>query len=131
MQTLMINRKWAFTVGLVFALPALVFISASILKEGFGWSFLYDTVEPTFQKAGLNEKLGWNINLLFIAGPGIAFLLNFFSVVMIDLHNERKQWFVYLRIRKNWLNISIILLSILILGTLFIYLVGENLDTAF
>ena len=114
-----------FFIGLLLSLPAAWFILINILNE-LGYSQLFDRSWPTLQDWGVQEPIGWNINLLIVFGPLFALALNALSILQIRIDFSKEKIDCQLSVLKNWLNISVILLSggaLLILGT---YLLLEN-----
>ena len=125
MVPLIIKPRLALAAGIL-TLPTLYFISIAILKYNFGQSYLFDRATPMLEHLGIKEKLGWNINLLILFGPVLAFMLNVLSVLKIQFRFRKEQLDCSMSIRKNWWNLAIIILSTLILVVLFAYLIGEN-----
>ena len=121
-----INRKWLTVIGIVFILPTAYFIFISILKYGLGIPGLYDLSQPVLENLGINESLGLNINLLIITGPVIALLLNLFAILKLDWYNENETVSISISIQKKWWNVAVIVLSAILVLTLFIYALGEN-----
>lgn len=62
--------------------------------------------------------------LLLMGGPLLAVLLNLFSI--LHVHYEKKSNEVIFSLKVKWLNIMVLLVCVLIVGTLFLYLVVEN-----
>ena len=121
-----INRKWLTVIGIVFILPTAYFIFISILKYGLGIPGLFNLSQPVLENLGINESLGLNINLLIITGPVIALLLNLFAILKLDWYNENETVSISISIQKKWWNVAVIVLSAILVLTLFIYALGEN-----
>jgi hypothetical protein len=84
-----INRnKGIFILATLFVLPAAYCIGGSILKFEPGLPWFYNMAEPLFIKMGLNEKLGFNINLLVLFGPIVALGLSLYSLVKMKTANQ-------------------------------------------
>ena len=120
METSTRRYHWFTAITLLLILPAAYFIAANILNE-FGISVFYKTIDPFIPR-----QIGWNINLLILFGPLLALLISLFQVLGIHWHFTKEHFDIHITIQRKWLPISVALFSGLILGTLFIYLVGEN-----
>jgi uncharacterized integral membrane protein len=116
---------WLNAVSVLLVLPATYFVLISILKYGLGIDGPFDAAQPMLESLGIQDSLGWNINLLILFGPLLALL---FSVLQV-LHFTAEKFDFRVSILKRWLPLSITGLSVLVLGVLFIYLVGENCNT--
>jgi hypothetical protein len=127
METISFRNKWLNVTAMFLLFPAVYFISISVLKYSLGVPGPYDASEPTLEWLGMNESFGWNINLVFALGPVLAFLLAALQVVHIKwiLSKEEFKW--YMTIRKKSVPLFIMFLSVLVLGTLFVYIIAENL----
>jgi hypothetical protein len=116
------------TAGLLLAIPAAVFISVSILKYGFGINAPFDRVEFIFEKGGIREPIGWNINLLIVAGPLAAFLLSIFQVLKVEFHLNNEKFQLNFTFLKKWFPLCVAFFSSGLLLILFIYFIGENFN---
>ena len=125
MKKLFLNQSWAFTIGLVLVIPALYFVVSNILNYAFGIPILWRAIEPIFEKQG-NESLGWSINLLIAIGPVIAFLLNIFRVMRISFSHDDKGVDIKFHFKRLYWSWLIVAASLFTLGTMFLYLLGEN-----
>lgn len=126
MQKSITYRKILSILTLLIMLPAILFITTSVLKYGLGINGPYDTLSPSLEKMGITESLGWNINLLILSGPLLAIIISLIQVLRIEhfFSNEELQFRVV--IKKKRLPIIILLLGTLSMATLFLYLTGEN-----
>lgn len=122
---LLLNRRRAIVLGILFALPTAYFILINLLDE-YGYSYLSDSAQPLLTQLGIKEALGFNINLLILFGPIVALIINLFSVLKIDWYNQKDTFSVKLSIQKHWWNMVLVFFSALLLAILFIYVVGEN-----
>ncbi len=123
---MIINRKLAVAVGIFLAFPATYFILISLLKYSFGLPYLFDTSQSLLETLGIKKSLGWNINLLILFGPLIALTLNLIAVLKIESYNERKIFSIKVSIEKYWWNMMLVVISGILLSTLFFYAIGEN-----
>ena len=96
------------------------------MKYQFHHPSLYDAVSPFLETAGIYESFGWNINLLILFGPLIAFLLTVFQVLKINREFSKEQFAFHFTFRKKWFPLGVTLLSGGLLLTMFFYMVGEN-----
>lgn len=127
METTYRRYAWLNVISLLLALPTSYFILISILKYTLNVPGPYDNAIPLLERMGIKESIGWNINLLILFGPLFAFLITIFQVLKINWQFSKEQFDFHIAIRKKWFPLFISLFSGLILLTLFIYLVGENL----
>ena len=108
------------------ALPTAYFICISILKYEMGVDAPFDSIAPFLERMGIKETLGWNINLLILFGPFVAFVLTIFQVVKIDWQFTKEQFLFHLTVKKRWFPLLVIALALSLLAFLGIYMIGEN-----
>jgi hypothetical protein len=125
MKTTTFKNNWLTAAGFLLVIPTAYFISAGVLSE-FGINGPINTIQSTAEKWGIKEGLGWNINLLILFGPALAFLLTIFQVLKIEWHITKEEFLVNLAIQKRWFPLLVVVLSIGLLGLLFLYAIGEN-----
>ncbi|MBD0365492.1 MAG: hypothetical protein ICV53_05240 [Flavisolibacter sp.] len=126
MRTIQVKATVAFWIGLLLSLPTFYFILISVLKYVFNVPLLFDAIEPSMERWGAKEPPGFNINALILFGPLLAFLLNVTAVLRFQIHNSAHNWRMEWFVEKRWGNWLIIILSSLLLLTLFVYALGEN-----
>lgn len=112
--------------ALILVLPTFYFICISVLKYNLGIDAPFDAAAPVLERLGIKESIGWNINLLIIFGPLIALAISLMQILGIEWNFTREQFNFRLAVQKRWLPLSIVMVSSLVLATLFIYLLGEN-----
>lgn len=112
--------------SLAFGLPTAYFLGASGLKFEMNIDAPYDTIAPFLQRTGISESLGWNINLLILTGPIVAFALSLFQVLRIKFQFTQNHFLFQFILRKRWLPLIVAAFSASLLGILFIYLAREN-----
>ena len=112
--------------SLLLALPTAFFIYISVLKYEMGVDAPFDSMAPVLEKMGIKETLGWNINLLILFGPFVAFLLTIFQVVRIDWRFTKEQFLFHFAVKKRWFPLLVIAFSMSLLAFLAIYMIGEN-----
>ena len=125
MQTITSRRYWLSFAALLLVLPSAWFFCINLLNEA-GISGPYNLSQPFFEGLGIKESLGWNINLLILLGPVIALLLSLFQVLVVEWHFTKEQLRLNIILRKKWLPIIVAGLSLLLLATMFLYMLGEN-----
>ena len=112
--------------SLFLALPTAYFLSISVLKYEMGIDAPFDAIAPFLERMGIKETLGWNINLLILLGPLVAFALSIFQVLKIKFQFTRNHFLFQFILKKRWLPLLVAAFSVSLLAILFIYLVGEN-----
>lgn len=108
-------------------IPTAYFLGISVLKFEMGIDAPYDTMAPFLERTGISETLGWNINLLILLGPVVAFALSIFQVLRIKFQFTQNHFLFQFILKKRWLPLLVAAFSASLLGILFIYLAGENL----
>jgi hypothetical protein len=103
-----------------------VFILSSVLKYEFGLPALYDAAQPVLASLGLNQSLGWNINLMIVFGPLLALLLNVIGVVSLSYGANNDDVRFQIVLKKATANWMIIILGGLCMAALFTYLLMET-----
>ena len=120
-------KKNAITLlSFLLALPTAYFICISILKYEMGVDAPFDSIAPFLERMGIKETLGWNINLLILFGPFVAFVLTIFQVVKIDWQFTKEQFLFHLTVKKRWFPLLVIAFALSLLAFLGIYMIGEN-----
>ena len=112
--------------SLLLALPAAYIIGISLLKYGLGINGPFDAAAPILENWGIKETMGWNINLLILFGPMVAFLLSIFQVLKVKFQFTQNHFLFQFILKKRWLPLLVAAFSISLLAVLFIYMVGEN-----
>ena len=113
-------------IGVLLSIPAIYFIFIAVMKYAFGWNYLFDAAAPVLERLGIKESLGWNINLLILFGPLLAFILNALSVISINFEFTKDRIDCRFSLVKSWQNLVVIIFSGGALMILFAYLLGEN-----
>ena len=113
-------------ISLVMAFPTAYFIAIAILKYELGVDAPFDAIAPFLERWGIKEALGWNINLLILFGPLVAFLLTIFQLLRIRLQFTQNHFLFQIMVRKTWLPMLVAGFALSLLAILFVYLVGEN-----
>ncbi len=126
MGTTIRRQTWLNILSLLLVLPSAWFICINMLNE-IGISGLYNASQPVLESMGLKENFGWNINMLILFGPLVAFVLTIFQVLKFNWQFTKEQFEFHFTIRKKWFPLIVAVLSGGLLLTLFVYLLGENL----
>ena len=126
METNIRRHTWLNLLSLLLALPTAYFITISVLKYGLNIDGPFDNATPFLERMGIKENPGWNINLLILFGPLIAFLLTIFQTLRINWQFSKQEFEFHFTIRKKWFPLVVAVLSGGLLVTLFIYFLGEN-----
>ncbi len=115
------RTTWWNGLALALVLPTTIFLIVNILKFEFGVHQPYDSIASMLEPLGLQQDLGFNINLLLIFGPPLALAIALFQVIHIDAHFSREQYQFAITVRKKWLSLFIIFLSGIVISILFLY----------
>lgn len=113
-------------ISLLLALPTAYFIAIALLKYELGVNGPFDAIAPLLESWGVKEALGWNINLLILFGPLLAFFLTIFQLLGIRTHFTQNHFLFQITVRKRWLPLLVAGFSISLLAILFAYLLEEN-----
>lgn len=120
------KQNWITILSLLPALPTACFICIAILKYEMGVDAPFDSIAPFLERMGIKEALGWNINLLILFGPLVAFLLTVFQVVKINWQFTREQFLFHVAVKKRWFPLLVIAFCLSLLAFLAFYMIGEN-----
>ena len=127
MNTTTFKNNGLTAVALLLVLPTAYFILISVLKYILGVHAPYDAIEPSLENWGIRESvIGWNINLLILFGPLMAFLLTIFQVLKIDWKVTDEELLFHFSVQKRWFPLLVALFSAGVMGILFLYALGEN-----
>jgi hypothetical protein len=113
-------------ISLLLALPTAYFIVIAVLKYELGVDGPFDSIAPLLESWGVKESLGWNINLLILFGPLLAFFLTIFQLLGLRMQFTQNHFLFQITVRKRWLPLLVAGFSISLLAVLFTYLFGEN-----
>ncbi len=113
-------------ISLLLALPTAYFIVISVLKYELGVDAPFDAIAPLIERWGIRETLGWNVNLLILFGPLLAFFFTIFQLVAVRMQFTQNLFLFQITVKKRWLPLLVAGFSLSLLAFLFIYLFGEN-----
>ena len=106
-------------VGTVLLLPTLLLVSASILKYQLGVAFVYDTFESLIRAV--------DSPVVILGGLLGATLLNLWPTVRLSLKRDSDAVVGTVTVRRRGWNLAAVATSVVLLGMILTYLVGENL----
>jgi len=128
MQTIQKKRNNGLNaLALTLVLPTLYFMIISVLKFELNVNGPYDAITPFLESTGIKESFGWNINLLILLGPVFAAFIAAWQTIHMAWQFSREQFQFQFTIRKKSFALFILFLSGLVLASLLIYLVLENI----
>lgn len=117
--------RQAVLIGAVLALPGLMFVVSNILKYNLGSGTLYDGSFGTIFALGFGE-LNAAVNAVVILGPVTALALIMWSSVDLGFHRDGEVVNATFSIRVNKLALLVAVVSVVVLGAMFTYLLFEN-----
>lgn len=128
MTTTSMRHRLQVASATLLVIPALLVITASILKYGLGMGGLFDSIAPTMEKWGIKDPPGFNITSIVAFGPVIALLIAVFAIVKLKLmHSKEKDVFV-IEVKNSFVFRILTILAGLVLTVLSVYLVLENIN---
>ena len=128
MTTTSMKHRLQVASAILLVIPALLVITASVLKYGLGIGGLFDSIAPTMEKWGIKDPPGLNITSAIAFGPVIALLIVVFAIVKFQfMHSKEKDVFV-IEVKNSFVFRVLTVLSGLVLATLCVYLVLENIN---
>jgi len=121
------KNKVFFVVGIFLSIPAIYFVTASIMKFQLGYSFLFNSIDDLLNLTNGQQNFNAITPFLFGGGLLLSFLLNAFS--QLELVNKKGfPAFRIARLKINAYNLSVVILTGFIGMLLISYLVIENLS---
>lgn len=126
-----INFGWfksrtAFVVGILMILPALYFITASILKYNFGFAFLFEPLEIFFTSHQMLKIFNLISPAIFLFGLLGAFVINFLTMFSIKFWKEKNVLQSEISFIPRTLNLTVSIISFSSLMIMLAYVVTEN-----
>ncbi len=109
-------------VGAVLVAPTALFVTASILKYQLGVPFLYDSL------GGAIEVM--DSPFVILGGLLAALALNLWPVLRVSVKREPDAFVGTVTVRPQVWNVAVLGLSTVLLATIMVYLVMENLHHA-
>src|SRR5687768_8805267 len=122
MQTINYRERLLNIISLMLLFPAFFFLVICVLKYMLEINGPYDAAEPTLAWLGLDQGFGFNINLVILLGPVAAILFAAWQTVRIHWQNSKLRFGIQLTFIKRKMPLLIMFISMLVLGTLSVYL---------
>lgn len=123
-------RKMA-GLGFLLILPALLFVTAAVLKYGLGWGYLFDALGVFYSDP--SRRLLFNLisPILFLGGLFLAMLLNAYPVLHFGMHREEGRIAGTFALQLRLWNLAILLIGFALLAILISYALTENFLESF
>lgn len=126
MKTTTFKNNWLTAAALLLSLPTAYFILISVLKYWLGVSGPFDTAQPALERWGIKDAPGWNINLLILFGPVLAFLLTLFQILKIEWRFTEEEFLLNFTVHKRWFPLLVTAFSVGLMAILTFYFLVEN-----
>jgi|SRR5687768_10298923 len=126
MQLTSSRNRWLNMTAILLILPASYVIVISLMKYGLGIDGPFDASAPLLESMGIKEPPGWNISLLILMGPFAALLIVALQLLHIKWHFTKEFFQFDITVRRKTTAMTIGILAMLVLASLFIYMAGEN-----
>lgn len=118
-----LNARKSAAWGIWFLVVPFLFLLSVTIKEFLGWDWgVANTIEEWI--GSMDRSARWTGPVLFLLLPKIALLLNLLAIVHFMYDKVSKELIV--TIKMKWFNIIIVLISIVIMGVAYLYVVMEN-----
>jgi transcriptional regulator with XRE-family HTH domain len=121
-----LKSRTAFMVGIAMLLPALYFITASILKYSFAVSFLFDPLEIFFSSYEMLRIFNLISPVIFVFGLLGALLTNLLTMFSVKLWKEKSTIQSEISFSPRALNLLVSVISFSTLMIMLTYAFGEN-----
>ncbi|OGC75927.1 MAG: hypothetical protein A2145_06620 [candidate division Zixibacteria bacterium RBG_16_40_9] len=109
--------------------PATFFISLALSKYLLGFNYFFDAFDSFIAHPSHPERFQiFNTisPIVFLGGSFLALILNVLAVTGLKFKKENSNLVTTLLIKGNFWNLTIVLMSFLILSILVGYIIGEN-----
>ena len=126
LSTSWLNTNRSLLIGLIVMMPAVYFVSANILKYGFGFSFLAEPLEVFYLNQNILKVFNFISPIIFLGGLSLAFLLNIMVLLKINVSIKNGKIHSAFSITPRTANLIIVITCMLFIGTLLVYAIGEN-----
>jgi len=120
------KSRTAFVVGILMILPALYFITASILKYNFGVAFLFDPLEIFYSSPGMMKFFNLISPAVFLLGITGSFIINLLAMFSIKLWKEKSTIQSKISFQPKALNLIVSTFSVISLLIMLTYVAIEN-----
>jgi hypothetical protein len=119
------TRRSVRILPLLLSIPALVFITANVLKYELGIGFLHDALRPLLEPSGVVGNVA-QLAVLFLL-PAVAAGMTLWRTARVRFRRTDAALEANMTIRVGWIEAAALALSLGVLGALSLYLVAENL----
>ena len=127
MTTISMQHRLQVASAILLVIPALLVITASVLKYGLGIGGLFDSIAPTMEQWGIKDPPGLNITSAIAFGPVAALLIALIAIVKVQfLHEKGKDIFI-IAVKNIFVFRILAVLSAAVLAALSVYLFLENI----
>jgi transcriptional regulator with XRE-family HTH domain len=113
-------------IGIIIMMPAVYFVSANILKYGFGISFLAEPLDVFYLNTDILKIFNFISPIIFLGGLALAFLLNIMVLLSINVSMKSGRIHSAISITPKIANLIIVITCMLFTVTLLFYVIGEN-----
>src|SRR5262245_8420193 len=100
MKPVIHTNKMLAWIALLLSLPTAYFIAISVLKFELGVDGPFDSIAPLLERWGIRKSLGWNINLLILFGPLLAFTLTIFQLLSARMQFTQNHFLFQIMVKK-------------------------------
>ncbi len=119
-----LQSKRFFWIGLIALLPALLLVILGVLQSGFGITTPNEALDALFQRyAALKLMIH---PLVLLGGLGAAVILNLLPASQLQWNRESQSLSATFTLKNNLLHWALVGVSLLLLGTILLYSLGEN-----
>jgi hypothetical protein len=117
--------KYRFAASVALVAPAIVFVTANILRYNLGVAGPYRALEPVLAPGG--GLMDWVLGLVVILGPMTAFTLAVSPMVRFRIERRGEDLVGTLTVRWRPALFAVAIVSAIVLAVIGSYLVAENL----
>lgn len=125
-EEVLVNERKLAAVGSVLLLAPSYFVVASALKYGLGVGLLFDPLEPLFSDPWRMGVFNAVSPVVFLGGLVAALALNAYPLLRLDVGREDGAMVGTVRLEAKPFNVSVVVVSLLLLATLVGYAFLEN-----
>jgi hypothetical protein len=116
------NRSLA---GALLMIPAVLFVTANLLKYQVGLTQPYDVLSPAWSTDVAAYQAAFNSVVLL--GPLVGLALVAWSVIRLSFGRRGGGWVASLSVEKRWPQLAVLGARVSLLGVMGLYLIAENL----
>ena len=118
------TRKSAWWGFWVLVVP-IIFLGANVIKELFNWHWgVTDNIIEWFAKLDQQRSTGWLTPVLFVLLPLVGAVINLLAILHFVYDKVAREIIVTIKLR--WINIILVMISMLIVAFVLFYAVTEN-----